>query len=739
MKKWKKYILIMSFLWIAAAGILGFPGASRAAESSEFKISEETLYRYEGSGGAVVIPDGIMVIDNEAFKNCTEVTAIEIPTSVVWIERDAFSGCTGLTKMKIPGSVKVIEDGAFSGCTALAELTLEEGIEKIGETAVEYYGESKWSGAFSGCISLRTVVIPDSIQMLGVRTFKDCTSLEQITFSKGLSVLEQNICFGCTGLTKVRVPGNVKVIKDGAFSSCTALTELTLEEGIEEIGETAAEFYGASKWCGAFSGCSSLQTLDIPDSVRILGIKTFKDCTALEQVRLSKGQYSLYWETFDGCTSLKELKIPENIGRIYDYVFSGCSALEHISFPENPDFDQVKGSAFSGTKWLGNRRKENPLVIVGGILIDGAAAAGRIKVPETVTEIGEMAFYGDENLVEVEIPGNVKQIGRRAFAFCKNLERVKLCRGIESIVEYAFSECDKLAEIEIPEGVTSLGYGAFARCDSLKRAVLPGSIDSIRGTPHGYLNVFSDCQNLEFVSISEGMKEIDNRIFYNCTNLKRIEVPSSVKCIQDEAFKSCGSGFTFWGQASSYAHTYAEENGIPFRILGSDRGKVTFDKNGGKKLSFRRLDITEGEAYGKLPRVVRKGYLFEGWHTKKSGGSKVLENTRAAFPLPKTLYAHWKKIRMKRPTIASAVSPAAGRARIRWKKVAGADGYHLTYAADKNFQKAKNRTVTKKTLTMNKLRKGETYYVKVRAYRLDSAGERVYGKYSKMQKVKIKK
>ena len=104
-----------------------------------------------------------------------------------------------------------------------------------------------------------------------------------------------------------------------------------------------------------------------------------------------------------------------------------------------------------------------------------------------------------------------------------------------------------------------------------------------------------------------------------------------------------------------------------------------------------------------------------------------------------TLYAHWKKVKTGQAAISSAANASGRKLKVSWKKVTGANGYQVVCAANKKFTKGKQTlTVTKQSAVFKNLKK-KTYYVKVRAYKVDSTGTKVYGKYSSVKKVKITK
>ena len=164
---------------------------------------------------------------------------------------------------------------------------------------------------------------------------------------------------------------------------------------------------------------------------------------------------------------------------------------------------------------------------------------------------------------------------------------------------------------------------------------------------------------------------------------------------------------------------------------------LTLDANGGS-CPKTEIAVMKSLRHGKLPLAERKGYLFDGWYTKKKGGKKVTADTIVQRTGNGVLYARWEKIQLKKVAVTSAKSAGPAKAAIKWEKVSGAKGYEITYAYNKKFKNPEKKTVTKNYVTLKKLEKGKTCYVKVQAYKKDSTGEKTYGKYSEVQKIEVK-
>ncbi len=157
----------------------------------------------------------------------------------------------------------------------------------------------------------------------------------------------------------------------------------------------------------------------------------------------------------------------------------------------------------------------------------------QLEIPDTVTTIGESAFYQCTGLASVTIPGSVKTISHAAFRDCSNLTSVTIEEGVTTIGERAFARCVNLASITIPGTVTEISEAAFSDCKSLASLTIPGSVKTIGP------QAFQNCTGLESVTLEEGVETIRRVAFDGCENLSSVTIPDSVKEIGDDAFAGC--------------------------------------------------------------------------------------------------------------------------------------------------------------------------------------------------------
>ena len=180
-----------------------------------------------------------------------------------------------------------------------------------------------------------------------------------------------------------------------------------------------------------------------------------------------------------------------------------------------------------------------------------------------------------------------------------------------------------------------------------------------------------------------------------------------------------------------------DESGVTASCKIKVYNKITYNLNGGKQNKSNKTSFCKQTV--KLYSPTRAKYTFGGWYTDK-GLKKKITSISNKTTKNVTLYAKWKKVtQCSAPSKVTLKNSKAKTMAVSIKSVSGAKGYEITYSTSSKFSGAKKKTITGKTVNIGSLSKRKTYYVKVRAYKLDSTGAKVYGKYSKTVKVQIKK
>ena len=282
----------------------------------------------------------------------------------------AFDYCSGLTSVTIPNSVKSIEGFAFAGCFGLTSLTIPNSVNTIGD------------GAFCDCNRLTSVNIPNSVQTIGKQAFKDCIKLTKAEFSSIESLC--NIKFTDDNSNPLSLAGHL-------YINGVEVTEVIIPDGVTSINDST------------FTNCISLTSVTIPNSVTSIGVDAFNGCIRLKTVNIigdsitSIGDYA-----FAGCSSMTTITIPSSVTSIGEWALSGCWGLTEIVVKSaNTNYASENGVLFN---------KDKTTIIWYPASKTGAT----YTIPNSVTSIGERAFYYCSGLTEVTIPNSVTSIGSNA-------------------------------------------------------------------------------------------------------------------------------------------------------------------------------------------------------------------------------------------------------------------------------------------------------------------------------------
>lgn len=182
-------------------------------EMGDFVFCGDVLIEYKGNDAEVVIPKGIKVIGNSAFRSNSRLVKVTFPVGLTYIGDSAFYECCNLKILNLPGKIKHIGSCAFQNCEFLKRITFHEGITDISQSA------------FKGCCSLEKVVLKNGLKTIKQEAFADCLCLEKLILPDSIETIEKQAFMGCTCLKSVEMPNKDVDIAEDAFKECIFLEE----------------------------------------------------------------------------------------------------------------------------------------------------------------------------------------------------------------------------------------------------------------------------------------------------------------------------------------------------------------------------------------------------------------------------------------------------------------------------------------------------------------------------------
>lgn len=550
---------------------------------------------FKNQGNLIIAGDVLLLYRGEESE-------ITIPQNVVEIKKEVFKNHTELEKVVLDGCTLKIDDRAFQNCSGLKTI---EGNAKI--TSIE-------ENAFSECSNLKSIVGTEKLVHIGEEAFYQCEQLTDMSNSEVLTDIGDNAFYGCTAFKGFVFTENLRTLGDEAFAGCKSLENIVFPESLEEIGDRVFENAAVQKLTflceykkGMFEGGTTKELIvtkgdfgEIKEGYSMIG-SDFVEMKELEKVTIGPEVTLIGQEVFDGCENLSEVNIEEGkVERIGEAAFRGCKALKEIVLPAK--ITSIGAGIFANSG-------------IAKVTMDG------------VTEIPSAALAGCKNLTSFSFD-NIKSIGRGSFRDCENLKEVIIPENVEEIqYEYEdspFENCGaervviknelmstecfdgevKLKEIVAEAGVVE---GSFPNLETLvigEKVSVIGRIEaenlkSLQLGGNKDTNMewagFSDIKSLEKVVIS-GSVEITEAMFENCENLTSVTITGEVSRIGAWAF--AGTGLTeleIPESVTELGDSFIFGTKPEKLVLGAD---VTYDSmtfNGVDFTDLQELQILSGE------------------------------------------------------------------------------------------------------------------------------------------------
>lgn len=569
-------------------------------------IGDGTFFKCENLE-QIIIPDSVKKIDSEAFCGCDKLKDIKLSANLEEIESYAFLSCDSLASIDLPESLKYIAaKTCFESCLNLKkiichsediydqlqslkfidrlssqkepddveiiligdEIDLGESLEtdKISKFIDDLYLMRQKSIQKDGEYSLGNLIFKefrnkgylDNLKKLNIDLTSKELSLDEKPGDDNTEMstsqkLEEDVesdetddfmyyDYSTKSLLhvnpevegKVRVKEGIERINSYAFSDCSSITEIELPQSITDIRDYA------------FSECSSLESLILPDNIKQISYKTFYRCLSLKNIKLPKYLKAIDPFSFEGCSSLESIELPATLTHIAPSCVAGCYNLKYIICNDAELYSDMSDRLDVFKQWSLSKDLE---IILNSETLDLSESvqdkyfqygtdgdgnkilyrsdgkiSGHIDIPSDIYGIYKDAFF-QTAITSVYVPENVKQLGESAFLGCSNLREIDLSDNIQRILPYTFSDCVDLKSIKLPKHLKSIYRYAFEGCAKLESLILPAELNAIE------MDAFVGCVSLEEIFCEN--EKIYNYLSENIQELRDITGSKNLQIIEN--------------------------------------------------------------------------------------------------------------------------------------------------------------------------------------------------------------
>ena len=698
----------------------------KAENKDGMVIENGILKRYEGDAANIVIPEGVTAIGEYAFEYKESVKNITLPDSVTKIDRYAFHGCKNLEKVE-GGKIDTVSNVAFSLCGKLSSIDLSKAKE-IG------------SAAFYGCKNLKTVKL-DEVQSIGGGSF-NCAGIEtaELNFVGEDGIIQSSAFEECENLKKVTIKGALSEIGNTAFLKCKTLEDIQIEDSsnITYIGGRA---FDQTPWLTKQLNQSGDKMLIINHILVKYLPNTFYagEYAGIPYEELSEEQIRTRTDSDFTYTTPKNVKmetvtIPGEVRSIANNAFYGAYSVENVIFDSEIREIEIGEGAFDFTTWEIEYMKKEDYLVIAGNLVKAKYDKEVIEVPNGVKKVIPGAFmtrYASGKVPEEKI------VRAKEVVFPKSVEEIEDW-FFYPLVENTIWEPEKVI---VPTVLKEKYYGGLSAgviefkdvsasldAKDLIEGYKPGDITTSPAVPSPTASTTQSPSPVvtQTPSPTAAVTQTPN------PTAAVTQTPNPTTAVTQTPKPTVAATQI---PSPTVAATWTPSPTIPVTQTPSPTTAVTQTP---KPTAVVTQTPSPTTAVTQTP----------------SPTAAVTQTTNPTVPatqIPKPTTAVTQQpnptktpvstpapvVKVKRAVITKAKRLSNKRIKVYIKKTEKVKGYQVLISTDKKFRKnLKKVTTTSQSAVFKKLKKEKTYYIKVRAYKLNSNKKKIYGKYSVIRKVK---
>lgn len=546
-------------------------------EDGETNIVEEAIVdamdtRYRENQTLVQLDLGKTVtsLKDYAFANCSNLTYATMSDFVTNAGNYSFYRCVLLTNIVLSTNLSKITRDMFRGCVTLPSINFPDSVSEIQNEAFAY------------CYEITNINIPSQLCSIGKSAFTTCTQLTgNIVFPNTLTNIDENAFFNCSALNqKIIIPESVQNLAYQSFSG-TGITDVEILANLNKLNNQT------------FSQCSSLTNVVLPNSITNLGTSSFQSCISLKSINFPTNLKQINTRTFYRCIGLKSIELPVGIVKLETNAFERCSNITNIVIP-------------------------NSLIDIGTNAFVSCGSVKSITVPEVVCQIGfENVFNNSTKITDITInSSNISSLPLTVFDFITMLENLSFSEmnktEVKEIENFPWNLPDRLI-IHCVNGDIPIYYSRFTFDDSgdtnVVKYLVMNEMDSR----------YENDSTLVKAELEPTFESIEDNAFSNCVNLEYVSIPNTITNIGVDAFSGCSnisdidiSKYVFeQGISSIFSNSYTGLKNITFNYDDISFETNTFDEfTSLMTIGIPRKSQAEVKALTNYPWNLPEGFVI---------------------------------------------------------------------------------------------------------------------------------
>lgn len=475
---------------------------------------------------------GLVVIGKVLYSAKSEGGTITPNTNVVSIAPEAFKE-SQYAMLDLSGfsNLKYIESYAFAYNKNIVEVTLPASLSEIKDNA--FKGSSIKKINLSAC---------SNISRIWQYAFANCEDLDTITFATFTSTDDMAVKLaindyafsGCTKLVTLNLPENLGTLDSYAFKGCTALTTVNFVANAKFITPETTE--GGTD--------PAPEAYDPAGLVTTIGDGAFMDCTSLTTITLPYFIARIGNSAFENCTALATFTTMDGADKktaalrtIGDRAFFGNTSLNNVDVNTTKGVNTIGVSAFENCGQLATINLSGVTRFAEGVFRNAKALKSVTMSANASIYVGQEAFRNCVTLSD--ITARIAAADDGAFRNCISLRAITfVSSGIEYIGSNAFNGCVLIQKVSIPSSVVAIGDSAFDGC----RGITSLTFESNETLQTIGYSAFGGCSLLTRVILPSSLVELNASAFYGCSDLKYVEFGENIQTVGEDAFALCATG-----------------------------------------------------------------------------------------------------------------------------------------------------------------------------------------------------